>query len=240
MRNSTVLKNNIRDVPRGHILVSFDVKSLFTNVPVDAVLDIIDRKWSRLQKHTNMPLDMFRKLLKLLLADCNYFKHGDNLYQQTFGLPMGSNLAPVLANILLDDLVVSCLKKSYVDDFILELHPSDKISYVLNLLNSYHPRIVFTYETEIEDSINYLDIKIIHNKDRLSFDWYKKDLSSKRLLNYISHHPMCQKRNVAANFIFTVLKISDNVFHHQNLVKIRNILKTNNYPEKLVNMLIKK
>lgn len=151
----------------------------------------------------------------------------------------------------LDDLIVKSLRKStykpkfiykYVDDFISEIRP-DKIEYFVDILNKYHNRIKFTYELEENNALNYLDIKIIQienvSKRGLKFDWYQKEISSSRLLNYVSHHPEIQKVNVATNFIRTVMKLSDAEFHNVNSQKIRNCLTSMNYPKKLVEKLIK-
>lgn len=253
LNNSLELKEKLGDIkiPKNHQLISFDVVSLFTNVPIDLVFELIDKNWKEIMKFTDIPLHRFRELLQVVLIDCNYFVFNGSVYKQTFGLPMGSPLAPVLSSIMLDDLVTRSIRKStykpkfmfkYVDDFISELDPS-KVNYFLNILNSYHEKIQFTYETEQNNVLNYLDMKIIHTENRnnknLKFDWYQKVISSSRLLNYISHHPETQKRNVASNFIYTVLKISDKEFHEENCSKIKNILNLQNYPTELVKKLIK-
>lgn len=253
LNNSQQLKEKLVNmkIPKHHKLISFDVVSLFTNVPIDCVFEIIDRKWNIIRKYTDIPLVQFRELMRIVLVDCNYFIFNNAIYKQTFGLPMGSPLAPVLSCILLDDLLMKSIRKStykpkfiykYVDDLISEIHP-DKIDYFVDILNKYHDRIKFTYELEENNVLNYLDLKIIHlsdsNKNELKFDWYQKAISSSRLLNYISHHPEIQKVNVASNFIWTVLKLSDSEFHYNNFGKIRNCLSLMNYLEKLVEKLIK-
>lgn len=253
LNNSVELKEKLITIkiPKQHKLISFDVVSLFTNVPTDIVFEIIDRKWNSIKKHTDIPLEDFRQLLRIVLIDCNYFTFNGSIYKQTFGLPMGSPLAPVLSCILLDDLIVKSIRKStykpkfiykYVDDFISEIHP-DKIDYFVNILNSYHDRIKFTYELEENSVLNYLNLKIIHiegeSKKQLKFDWYQKEISSSRLLNYISHHPEIQKVNVASNFIWTVMKLSDTEFRNENTKRIRDCLTSMNYPEKLVEKLMK-
>lgn len=242
--------NNITD-PDYNLNNSRQLKENLVNMKIDCVFDIIDSKWNNIRKHTDIPLSEFRQLLKIVLIDCNYFTFKDMIYKQTFGLPMGSPLAPVLSCILLDDLLKKSLRKSthkpkfmykYVDDLISEIHP-DKIDYFVDILNQYHERIKFTYELEENNILNYLDLKIIRlsdgSKPELKFDWYQKEISSSRLLNYISHHPQIQKVNVASNFIWTVLKLSDREFHRDNFVKIRKCLSLMNYPEKLVDKLIK-
>jgi len=42
-------------LPDDAVLVSLDVVSLFTNVPVDLVLEILEEKWSYFQEHTRLP-----------------------------------------------------------------------------------------------------------------------------------------------------------------------------------------
>lgn len=257
LNNSVELKGKLTNVKilRNHKLISFDVTSLFTNVPIDIVFDIIDRKWNIIKKHTEIPLEDFRQLLRIVLIEYSYFTFNGVIYKQMFGLPMGSPLAPVLSCILLDDLIVKSIRKStykpkffykYIDDFISEIHP-DKIKYFMDIMNNYHNRINFTYELEENGSengvLNYLNLKIIHREDgskrELKFDWYQKEISSSRLLNYLSHHPELQKINVASNFIWTVMKLSDSEFHNVNSQKVRKCLTSMNYPEALVVKLMK-
>ena len=50
--------------------------------------------------------------------------------------------------------------KRYVDDTHAYINP-DKLNIILDALNSYHPKIKFTYELEKEGKLSFLDVLII-------------------------------------------------------------------------------
>ena len=86
---------------------------------------------------------------------------------------MGSPLGPVLANIFMVHLEQEMIPRlsgvmstwfRYVDDtftFIKE----DQIEYVQQTLNSFHTDISFTYETEVDNRIAFLDVSITRKPD---------------------------------------------------------------------------
>ena len=87
-----------------HKLVSFDVQSLFTNVPLDETINIIaDYIYSKdNQIKDNLPSmkkEVFIKLLRL--ANQGIILSKNKLYQQHYGVSIGSPLAPTLANFFL-------------------------------------------------------------------------------------------------------------------------------------------
>jgi len=53
------LSNIYKYIPSNCCLASFDVVSLFTNVPIDVVLEIIKEKWPHIEAHTNLPQNEF-------------------------------------------------------------------------------------------------------------------------------------------------------------------------------------
>ena len=100
--------NAIKSIPpelfsQGYKFVSFNVESLFTNVPlhrtINIVLDLIYNKKlidTGSRKHT---------LKKLILDSCTktIFSCNGTLYEQLDGVSMSSSLGPVLANIILSE-----------------------------------------------------------------------------------------------------------------------------------------
>ena len=56
----------------------------------------------------------------------------------------------------------------YVDDTFFII-PKDKIDYVLKKFTAYHPRLKFTHEIENNNSIPFLNFKIIRDKDGINY-----------------------------------------------------------------------
>ena len=79
------------------VLISLDVKSLYTNVPVSESISLAA---DLAYRHQDMPFDKqtFIDLLRLALIDV-LFQVGNSWYRQVDGLAMGSKLAVYLANI---------------------------------------------------------------------------------------------------------------------------------------------
>jgi hypothetical protein len=80
-------------------LVSFDVESLFTNVPVPETLKIIEDRLSKdetLGDRTNLPVNVIMELLELC-TKCNFFELEGKIYRQDEGMAMGSPLSPIFA-----------------------------------------------------------------------------------------------------------------------------------------------
>ena len=85
-------------------MVSFDVKSLFTNVPLHETIDIIIKlMYSDQSKSMSLPQKDFKRLLELIFLD-SYFLFDDKLYKQLDRVAMGSNLGPSFVNTFLGHL----------------------------------------------------------------------------------------------------------------------------------------
>ncbi|XP_071581173.1 uncharacterized protein, partial [Temnothorax nylanderi] len=91
-----------------HILVSFDVTSLFTNIPKDLVLKGIEKRWHFISPHTNFSLPQFLHAVDLILSSTSFCFNGQ-FYEQIFGSPMGSPFSPKASDIVMEDLESECL-----------------------------------------------------------------------------------------------------------------------------------
>ena len=113
--------------PDDYKLISFDVTSLFTNVPLDYTINIILK---RIYDQRELETKISRKEMKDLLLLCTknvHFFYDNKLYSQKDGVAMGSPLGPVIAWIFTVDFERNVIPKlsihmttwkRYVDDTI--------------------------------------------------------------------------------------------------------------------------
>ena len=82
-------------------MCSFDVVSLFTNVPIDETLQIcLDSLYRSDSKPPRISESVLKKLLLKTTRGVE-FSFNDKMYRQKDGVAMGSPLGPALANIFL-------------------------------------------------------------------------------------------------------------------------------------------
>ena len=107
--------NKIENIPShlfddGYHYVSFDVESLFTNVPIKRTIDIILK---RIYTDKVISTNLKKRLMKKLLLDTclkTAFKFNGVIYEQKDGVCMGSSLGPLLANVIMTDLEEKVIK----------------------------------------------------------------------------------------------------------------------------------
>ncbi|XP_039311308.1 uncharacterized protein LOC120359073 [Solenopsis invicta] len=244
INNSFELDRNLKDkrLEPGHELISLDVVSLFTNIPIGLALESISHRWEFFRDTCSIPKQEFLTAIQLVL-DSTYFSFGNNFYKQKFGTPMGSPLSPVIADLVMRDLESWALEKigvhppfyfRYVDDVVIAV-PGNLIDLTLNTFNSFHPRMQFTLEIGGGgDKIDLLDITIIKNEGALIFDWYHKPTFTESYLNFLSGHPLSQKRGTIMGMVDRAFLLSDPKFHSKNIELIVNTLLTNNYPVEFI------
>lgn len=249
VRNSLEFRDKIKNlrIEENEELISLDVVSLFPSIPVELAIRIIEDDWDRISGYTNINKDLFLRILKFCIIDSRYFQFNNKIFSQKKGLPMGSPASPVVADIVMEKLIDSCLEKlhvkpkimiKYVDDLFCVIKEED-INLLLTTLNSFDPRIKFTIERENNNRISYLDALVVRRGDKLWIDWYQKPTSSGRIINYYSKHPKRMIINTARNFINRVFNISDFRFHKKNAKLIEGILIENSFPNKLICKLIR-
>lgn len=248
IKNSFEFVEFIKNVslPPNHVLVSLDVTSLFTNIPKELVVKILKKNWLQISAYTDIPKHVILDIVEFLF-NSSYFSFNNVFYQQLDGSAMGNPASPILANLVMNELITSTINKLpfdlpfiklYVDDTLLSC-PSNKVNDLLLYFNNFHEKIRFTMEIESNKSIPFLDVMVIRQTDgTLRTNWYTKPTSSGRVINYFSSHPMSNKIATIKNLLYRSYKLSSLEYHEANLNKIKDILNNNNYSSTLVNRII--
>lgn len=95
----------------GQVQVSFDVKSLFTNAPINRIHAVRELRWNEIAELTNLSQTDFMSMIKICTSN-SYFKHNDRFYSQKEGCPMGSSIRCILVEILMDTVLERAAKIS--------------------------------------------------------------------------------------------------------------------------------
>ena len=173
-----------------HKLVSFDVKPLFTSIPLQLAIDCtetaINNSTLQLPLLTNDLMD----LLNLCLTS-TYFQYNGKHYKQLHGTAIGSPVSVVVAEIVMQNIEEQALASykrtiplwlRYVDDTFTTLH-KDEIDDFHEHLNRQNAHIQFTKEIEDNGKIPFLDCLVIRDNNRLPTTVYRKPTHTDRLLD---------------------------------------------------------
>ena len=241
--------------PIGSCLASFDVTSLFTNVPIEETIDIATNAiYEGGKSFRNMTRTAFRKMLKICTED-SHFIFNNNHYTQFEGFAMGSPLSAIMANLFLchhekiwlDDCPLAykpILYKIYVNDTFLLFRKPEHASTFLAYLNSKHPNIKFTMELESNDRLSFLDTTVTKNATnntsvKLMLSIFRKATFTGLGMNFHSF----TYHNFKLNNIRTLLHRAYTVCStwidlHSEITFLTKFFKTNGYPEHLVQNVI--
>ena len=80
---------------------SFDIKSLFTNIPLTETSNLCVKNLYRNQTHVaNLTKNLFYSLLEITIFE-SFFIFDRKFYEQRHGVAMSSPLGPTLANVFM-------------------------------------------------------------------------------------------------------------------------------------------
>ena len=246
LKNSSDLLNRLSNlvVNSTDNFISFDVISLFTNVPLEPTIDFLSRRLSAITHNFPVKLECFIELIKLCHQN-TYFVFEDTYFKQIFGLAMGNPLSPVLASIFLEHVeeeliptfsgVRPHLWLRYVDD-VLSLVPKEfDLHSFVSFINSLYPTLKFSFELETCDSIPFLDVLIKKVCSTLRFSVYRKSTHSNSYVHFFSFHPLLMKMNVAQGQFLRALRICSPEYLEDELDFIFRSFSKLAYPRDVLN-----
>ncbi len=222
-------------------MVSFDVTSLFTNIPLHETIDIAVDILFNNNSNIEMSKIQMKKLFLFATAQTHFLYNGE-YYDQIDGVAMGSPLGPVLANIFMGHHEKIWLGqysgpgllfyRRYVDDIFCLFENQEQVHGFLDYINNQHPNIKFTCEEEENNTLPFLDISISKTEGP-NFDTttYRKSTYTGLLTNFISFTSIHYKVGLIKTLIDRARKINSSVESlKKDLSGIKKTLLKNRFP----------
>ena len=240
---SAEFAEKIRSLPTegAATMVSFDVVSLFTKVPLDEALEHISRLLASddtLGERTAIPGDAVCELTELCLRT-TYFRFEDQFFEQVDGAAMGSPLSPIIANLYMEGFESKALASSpssptmwlrYVDDtFVLWPHDPNQLEEFHSHLNAQHPQIQFTREEKKDNQISFLDMLVKREDGVYKMSVYRKPTHTDRYTHFTSHHHPRVKTGTVKCLVRRAEKICGEENKGKEVTYIRNTFLKNGY-----------
>ena len=232
-------------------MASFDIDSLFTNVPLDETIDICVKKlYGRKKKYEGFTKEQFKKLLTLAVKNSCFLFNGE-YYEQVDGVAMGSPLGPTLANIFLCHHEESWIKKCpkqfkpeyynrYMDDTFLLFRSFDHVKKFFRYINSRHKNMSFTFEEENEGRLAFLEVLITRSGGSFLTSVYRKPTFSGLYSHYESFMPSSYKVGLIYTLLhraFTLCSTWEKF--HEEVCFLRQTFLKNAYPGYFIDKCVK-
>ena len=221
------------------ILVTMDVKSLYTNIPkregINAVKSFLDT--SSIKQLTPIITTFLRLILTL-----NNFIFNDTNFLQTSGVSMGTKCAPSYANlfmgkfaemyILPQHLNKCSLYLRYIDDiFFIWKNSEAELKSFIKEINEIHPTIKFDVKYSYKE-ISFLDTTVrIASNNELVTTLHKKPTDKQSFLHHKSYHPSSTKKSIPFSQALRLSRIcSDKIDYFNQLEELKLKFTQRGYP----------
>ena len=232
-------------------MASLDVESLFTNIPLNETINncVSDLHNKNLYNGKLSKRDLF-KLLETATSESSFI-FDYLLYKQVDGVAMGSPLGPTLANAFLchyeKEWLDNCpihfkpvIYKRYVDDIFVLFSSKEHLQLFVDYMNKQHKCLKFTSEAENDNSFSFLDIKITRHNQQFKTSVYRKPTFSGVFTHYESYVDQTYKKSLIDTLLFRCFSIcSDYTSFHLEVENLREILKKNRYPSRIIEQSIR-
>ena len=231
--------NTLKDSNK-YIMCSFDIESLFTNIPLDETIEIIISLLFPDGNNTfhSFSKSEFKSLLNLATKSST-FLFDDKLYKQIDGVAMGTPCGPTLANIFLNfhekNWLNNCppelkpkVYKRYVDDTFLLFENRDQMENFLQYLNVQHPNIRFTREVEEGGSLSFLDILITKANNKFETSVFRKETFTGLGTHFLSFEPFIYKVNSIKTLIYRAYHLSSSYLKFHTEINFLHMFFHNN------------
>jgi hypothetical protein len=227
-------------------MASFDVTSLFTNIPLDEMINLcMDKLFANQIKVRNLTKKQFRRLLNTAVKE-NHFMFEGRMFDQLDGVAMGSSLGPILANIFMSQFETQALSqyggnlpstyRRYVDDTFLVFETKADVDSFFHYMNNKHANIKFTMEQEENHKLPFLDILITRHSDgTITTSVYHKPTFTGLYLRWDSYVPKQHKRGLLKCLLHRAWHICSSIKDfYVEADHIRDVLITNGYPQNFI------
>ena len=220
---------------------SLDVDSLFTNIPLEEIIDICTNSlFENMEKVEGLSKIEFKELLSLATKE-SYFVFNGQLYKQVDGVAMGSPLGPTLANAFLFRFEKNWLRncpsdfkphyyRRYVDDIFVLFTSARHLEAFRNFLNGGHANLSFTIEREKQNRMSFLDIAIIREDKTFTTSVYRKPTFSGVYTHFDSFLPSTYKFGNVYTLAYRCFRICSSWTKlHNELVCLKETFLKNGY-----------
>ena len=234
--------NSMEKIPDNSILVTMDVRSLYTNIPnkegIEAVETTLKRK--------NIGTTIISTFLRLVLTLNNFVFNNQN-YLQIKGCAMGTKCAPSYANIFMgmfeERYIYPLIEKisnfylRFIDDiFLIWTGTTDQLMKFKQQINEVHPSIKFDFNFSNKE-INFSDTVVYKTQSgKLETKLYRKESDRQAYLHRKSEHPESLKRSIPFSQALRLRRIcSTNNEFQDSCDKLRNKLIERGYKQQEIN-----
>ena len=232
-------------------MTSFDIDSLFTNLPLDETIEICVKKLFKSKKNVKgMNKKQFKTLLEFATKK-SFFLFNGKFYVQTDGVAMGSPLGPTLANVFLCHWEEIWLKKCpkqfqplyyrrFMDDTFVLFKSENDVKKFHKYIGSRHSNMSFTFETENENCLPFLDVLVSRDGNNFSTSLYRKPTFSGLYSNFSGYMPIGYKKGLLFTLLYRGFSLcTDWSKFRTELIFLKSVMGKNGYPRHFVDKCIK-
>lgn len=248
VKNAQEFMEVMKDVKikRNETIGSYDVISLFPSIPMGVTYELL-RLWLMKNNVTGRKAEMYEELTRLCMEQ-NVFVYNGEFYAQLDGTAIGNSLSSFIAELYMCHFETKienhpAFPREYVRfvDDIFAIQNARKVKETLELFNSQHPRVQFTYEPAKENKIAFLDTMVTNVNGNLEFEVYRKPCATERVIMNDSHqdvkHKMAAFHSMAHRLVTFTLK--DDAYWRER-ERILEIGQVNGYKKESIERIIRK